>query len=516
MSPEPPPSRPPRALRARTRGARTRGARRPRVLYLAFYFPPSRASGVYRARATANHLAARGWDVTVCAAPLSFLHEVTGSVDEALLDTVSPGVRMERPSLNQFVWDKDLRRYGPFRRTFPVAAQDLYDWGMRRLFPEHYASWALAAVRRALRLHATRGRFDAVLATGNPFASFAAAWAFHRLTGVPYVLDYRDSWTLNLFTEEPAFPAGHPAWEWERRVLGAAGASVFVNEALRGWHAERYPDVADRMMVVPNGWDADLLSAEARALPAPPSGARRRPLRFSYVGTVSSAQPVEEMVAGFQRLRAHPDFADAELHIHGHLGFFRQSHTPLLGRLAGDGDGDKNGTERGGSRDTGVRVRGPLSKTEISRAYEEADVLVFLAGGARYVTSGKIFEYMATGRPIASVHLPGIAAGEVLEGYPLWFASEGLDAESVSRSLLAAGRAALAPSRARHAHALRHSDAYVRDTLLAPLEARLRSLAGRRTPSADGSGASTGTPHADGPPGSVAAHRPPHTEETPA
>jgi hypothetical protein len=31
--------------------------RRPRLLYLAFYFPPSLAGGVYRSRATANHFA---------------------------------------------------------------------------------------------------------------------------------------------------------------------------------------------------------------------------------------------------------------------------------------------------------------------------------------------------------------------------------------------------------------------------------------------------------------------------
>ncbi|MCP9967991.1 hypothetical protein [Actinomadura madurae] len=42
---------------------------RPRLLYLAFYFPPSRASGVYRPRATANRLTELGWDVTVFAAP---------------------------------------------------------------------------------------------------------------------------------------------------------------------------------------------------------------------------------------------------------------------------------------------------------------------------------------------------------------------------------------------------------------------------------------------------------------
>jgi hypothetical protein len=83
-------------------------------------------------------------------------------------------------------------------------------------------------------------RMHAFLATGNPFASFAAVWLFHRSSGVPYVVDYRESWTLDLFTGRPAFPESHLAWKWERRMLGGASVVVFVNDALRGRRAERY------------------------------------------------------------------------------------------------------------------------------------------------------------------------------------------------------------------------------------------------------------------------------------
>ena len=38
-------------------------------------------------------------------------------------------------------------------------------------------------------------------------------------------------------------------------MLTGVRRGLFVNEALRGWHADRYPEAADRMMVVPNGWD---------------------------------------------------------------------------------------------------------------------------------------------------------------------------------------------------------------------------------------------------------------------
>ena len=215
-------------------------SRAPRVLYLAFYLPPSRASGVFRARATANHLAAQGWDVTAFAAPLDFLYSVIGTVDEQLAETLDPRVTIERPKQKLFAWERDIRQFSAFRRNYPLLARKLYEVGQRLVFPEHYASWGRSAVRLALRRH-LRERFDVVLATGNPFASLAAAWTFHRLTGVPYVVDYRDSWTLNLFTDAPAYEPGHPAWGWERRILRDASGAVFVNNALRSWHASRYP-----------------------------------------------------------------------------------------------------------------------------------------------------------------------------------------------------------------------------------------------------------------------------------
>jgi glycosyltransferase involved in cell wall biosynthesis len=439
--------------------------RRPRVLYLAFYFPPSRASGVYRARATANHLAAADWDVTVFAAPLRFLHEAVGSVDEKLIETVDPRVRVERPWLSQFIWNSDVRSYSAFRRQLPSLAMSLY-MSTHRVFPEHYNSWALAAVARALKMHA-REKFDVVVATGNPFASFAAAWLIHRLTGLPYVVDYRDAWTLDLFKDEPAFPKDHSVWRWERRVVRGASAVLFVNEALRQWHAERYPADADKMMIVPNGWDPDVIEVPAGAVPEPQT---THPLRFSYVGTLTTVQPIGEMVEAFQRARSHPLLADAELNLYGHLGFFREGHRMLWQLLEIDEDNRVRGD------DSGVHYRGPISKTEVARTYADSDVLVFLAAGARYVTSGKIFEYMAQGRPIVSVHAPGIAAAEVLAGYPLWFNANSLDPDDIAQAMIAAGKAAEDLTPEVRAAAIRHAEQYTRHHVLESFETKLRSL----------------------------------------
>lgn len=446
----------------------TASERRPRLLYLAFYFPPSRASGVYRARATANHFARAGWDVTVFAAPLGFLYDVIGSTDEKLLDTVDPRITVERPELDTYRWEHELQNMSWLRGNLPAVSKKFFDWREAKQFPEQYVSWARSSVTKALKLH-RRQKFDAVLATGNPFSAFAAGWAIGKLARIPYVIDYRDSWTLDLFKDEPAYPPGHQTWKWERRVIGKSAATVFVNNALRDWHAERYPRAADRMMVVPNGWDPDLL--ELPAAETAPESTPPRPLKFGYLGTITTHQPVEEMAEAFRIAREHPDLADAELNLFGHLGFFKHSHASFLPRLGLDAAGQVDP-----ELDAGLRLRGPVSKTEVSSVYADSDVLVFLAAGGRYVTSGKIFEYMATGRPIVSVHAPDIAAREVLEGYPLWFHADSLDPEKLAQSFIEAGQAAREATPEVREAARRHADTFQRDTLLAPLEERMRTF----------------------------------------
>src|SRR5919202_4132406 len=202
-------------MRPRRPSASTPGKpARPRVVYVAFYFPPTRASGVYRSRATANHLAAAGWDVRVLTPQREFFTEYISSFDPSLEATVRPDVRVDRVRFPGRAFQPDIRRYSWFRANMPAAYKALNTRLDHALFPEPYALWIPRLVTRIRELH-RRAPLDLVMATGNPFSAFAAAWAANRLTGVPYVVDYRDSWTLDLFKDAPAFPDDHPAWRRE-------------------------------------------------------------------------------------------------------------------------------------------------------------------------------------------------------------------------------------------------------------------------------------------------------------
>ena len=437
-----------------TARARTR---RPRVAYIAFYFPPTRASGVYRSRATANHLAAAGWDVTVLTPQREFFTRYIHSYDGSLEATVRGDVRVDRVRFPARPWETDLRRFSRFRGTFPQLAQQAHRWAETRFFPEHYSPWIPRVVRRVERLHRLRP-FDLVVATGNPFSSFAAAWALGRLLRIPYVVDYRDSWTLDLFRDAPAYSPEHPAWSWERRILGAAALSAFVNEPLREWHARCYPEASARMRVVENGWEPDLLGEVA-----PPEPVGDRALRFGYLGTVTPHVPVAAFLEGWGKARAAGNLDAATATFYGHLGFFPASAAQLRERVKDDPELD-------------VSYGGPVEKADVARVYEGLDVLLLVLGGGRYVTSGKVYEYMATGRPIVSVHDRDSAANGPLRGYPLWFPARDLSPDAVADAVSRAAATARSLTGGQVAAAREYAAGFTRDARLVPFEQELREL----------------------------------------
>jgi glycosyltransferase involved in cell wall biosynthesis len=429
----------------------------PRLCFIAFYFPPTRASGVFRSRAIANHFAQAGWDVTVITPQREFFTEAIRSVDESLEAAIDPAVRVERVHFPGRPWQTDVRQFSWFRGNFPTWSDRLWNRVEQAAFPERYAPWIPRVYRHVRRLHA-EAPFNLVLATGNPYSAFAAAWALGRTLRIPYVIDYRDSWTLDQFGEKPAFEPSSPVWKWERRLVEGAARTVFVNDAQRQWHAERYPSAADRMRVVENGYDPEVFGETADELRV-----EDRPLRLGYIGTITQQLPLEPFFAAWRLARASAELGDAEVRFYGHLGFFPNQTRRILAALpVGEG--------------IGVTYEGPVPKASIADVYDELDILLMIIPSSKYVTAGKVYEYMAAGKPIVTVHEPWTGAREPLEGYPLAFTVDDLEPETLAHALTEAAKAArhVDPETVRRCK--EHASRFTRAAQLAPLEAELKEL----------------------------------------
>jgi len=428
------------------------------VLYLAFYFPPTRASGVYRARAFANVFADSGWDVTVFTAPERFFSHSIKSVDPSLLATVDPRVTIVRPHMDLQPWETDIRRFSRLHRTQPIVWEGMRRTLIKQTLSEPYITWLPAVFREAVKRH-RKEKFDLVMATGNPFSAFVAAGVIGRMLKIPYVIDYRDAWTFDQFSETMRYPDDHRVMAAEKWCLDGAAEALVVNDGMRQWYAERYPEAADHVKVVLNGWEPDILGEVPPRVPDP-----ARPLSFRYLGTVTDPMPLEELFSGWELARKGPVLDDATLDVYGHLGFFPHAAARVRARFPED------------EVASGVHYHGAVSKTEVGATYAGADVLVFSVPGARFVTSGKVFEYMATGRPIVSVHQRGLAAEEVLADYPLWFPAASLEPDDVAAAFSAAGAAARTLTAEQQAEAAASALPFARETVIAPFEERMRAL----------------------------------------
>ncbi|MDR1393062.1 MAG: glycosyltransferase [Bifidobacteriaceae bacterium] len=455
----------------------------PHAVYIAWGFPPSRSGGVYRQLATANALARAGWDVTVITVERRVFSDITGA-DESLEAMIDDRVRVIRSRFPWSLRDQNQAHWSFLHRRFPRLWRKARTAFELAIFPEvGYATWP-RQIGRELRRLAQEGPIDLVLASGNPFAGFAAAYRFHRASGTPYVLDYRDSWTLDQFSGQARPDPGGRAAAWERRVTSQAAQVWFVNRATAQWHAARYPAVADRIRVVPNGWDPDLLDLAVLDDPAPQVPATTKPtssepattepassllddaapqvpattepasakpassepassagsplsqpgttLTFGYLGTISAKVPVKQLVDGFRLAKLEGLIPpDARLRIAGYLGYFgsvRQTAKDPVAQLIDQAKAD------------GVELTGPVPKMRVAEFYASLDALVLAIDAGPYVTTGKVFEYAATGKPIVSVHPPDSDASEVLAGYPLWAPVEAVTTQAIAAAF---GRAAV-------------------------------------------------------------------------
>ena len=458
-------------------------SKRPHIGLVAFYFPPSRASGVYRMLALANHLARSGWDVTVFTVTTDFYEHITMSSDETLLDDVDPRVRIERVPLPMHHLEQDIRRFGSFRGNHPELHRRVIKRAIRHVWGDQYGSWIPGLLRRMLAIHKERP-FDVTLATGNPYSTYQAVWMLKKLKGVPYVLDSRDSFTLNLFTGEPAFPPGHAAFGIEKRTFADASAIAFVNQPLLRWHQEQYPGDADRMMVVANGYDPvstgsatpkhtepGLEPGEEMEEPDERHAGATPGVRFGYVGTLTANQPHRGVWAGWARAKEDagddPEFADATAHLYGHLGFFGVSGAVRRTLPIDDPDSD-------------VTWHGAVGKAEIGDAYAAIDALLMIVADSPYVTSGKVFEYMSTGKLVVGLYEADCAVADVLDDYPLLVKAASLSEEDIAAAFREAVRRVPTVTAAEEEAAREYAKRFERSVQLAPLQARLERIAGTR------------------------------------
>lgn len=357
-----------------------------RVLFLAYLFPPIANSGTQRPLKFVKYLSQYGWQPTVVTAAHADGHRV----DPAMLADIPADVRVVRvPMLNEQVRDA-VRRLSGGTGLGERLAESL-SWRLRERFrrPDLYALWRPAVRRAALRLLPDTP-FDAIFATGFPWTTLLAGMDVSKATGLPLIADFRDPWVgEDLFrSERPPADEERPL---ERQVVEHAAAVITVSPTMTKCLVAAYPELDPaKFVTIFNGFDpADL------GTPAPQPHANFRivfagvwkegynpsPL-YDVIGWLKRASP--ELLAGVEVVAA--GFAPGE-------------------------------AARRGLAEHITEV-GVLSHQDAVSLMHSADVLFLTNGdGARQQLGlpGKMYEYLATGRPVLALTHPDGDAGRIIQ-----------------------------------------------------------------------------------------------------
>lgn len=234
---------------------------------------------------------------------------------------------------------------------------------------------------------------DAIVSTGPPHSMHLIALELHRRTGIPWVADFRDPWTkMFYFKDLPLLPwVRRRHFRLEKAVLDEASAVVSVSPMVRDDFAAA---TSTPVHLITNGFDA-----EDFAGPSP----ERTDGEFRVVHTglfASDGNPLLLWDTLASACKADPEFSEK-----------------LRIRLAGKVDPEITEAILARGLGANLALLGYLPHKESVAELRSADlVLLPLRQSPEYrkVLPGKIFECIASGRPVLGIGPLDSAAGRLL------------------------------------------------------------------------------------------------------
>jgi len=242
-----------------------------KVLVITYAFPPMSVVGVYRTLKFCKFLPEFGWEPVV----LTVKRGKDWAYDESLLAGLSPGMRIHRTRTFE-----PLIRYESFQQRRRKAAGDPQDHCRRDPFQGesksilqrmrfHIAGWLSTPDKQAfwLPFALTEGRktvreeeIDLIYTSSPPHSTHLIGYFLKRFSGLPWVADFRDPWTLNeYFQEKPTTPRMKQLEAYLEGLVVNGCDHLIANtrsvaEAFRG----KFNDLAPfRVSVIPNGYDPE-------------------------------------------------------------------------------------------------------------------------------------------------------------------------------------------------------------------------------------------------------------------
>jgi glycosyltransferase involved in cell wall biosynthesis len=284
------------------------------------------------------------------------------------------------------------RLLDPLRERVVEPVIDTLD----RQFPSD--TWLLLFLYRyrQLRRIVARVQPDVLWSTGDPFSCLVISERLVRDTGVPWVCDFRDPWTLCDVRSEGLWPATQAVQRWmERRILRTADVLLFQAEQTEHEYRTHYGAAMPPATTIYNSFDPLVFDDPVYAGEGESPGGHLTPpgtsdARFDlgFFGRFRAMSPATPMIDVLATARARHGAEAKAIRVH--------AFGPL------NDEDDAYARERG-VREQFVRQEAVPLERALS-ALRRFDALLLSTDPRRdEIIPAKLLEYLAVGRPVLSL-----------------------------------------------------------------------------------------------------------------
>lgn len=400
-------------------------------------FPPLAAVGSFRMGRFARHLPDFGWQPVVVTLRPELFRSVP--VDPAQGSRVAESLSVVRTA----TWDPGVmwRQWRHPAATSRAASEamanssaapingaaapsrwrgwlrEMYD--LARLpvsIPDVHIWWAGPAIRAALAM-IREHRPDVLLSSSPPHSVHVIAAIVRRLTGIPWVIDFRDPWRQR---KESAV-RGRLNGVLEGRCVRAADAVILNTPAMRAQYEAQFPSsLHPKFAVIPNGIDLELapevdrLVAEAQQQQQQRTGAV---LRIAHVGSVYGKRDLRPLLEAVRLLGASGRNVELE----------------LVGPV--DGQADLEETLPAQGLAGRVKFFGRVSHAAALRHSAAADVLLVIRNNTPLQVPAKTYEMLLFRKPIVALDDDHGATAGLLRRFGIGEVADPLDATAIAAAI---------------------------------------------------------------------------------
>jgi glycosyltransferase involved in cell wall biosynthesis len=272
------------------------------------------------------------------------------------------------------------------------------------MWPDGGLGWAPFAFVGALRA-ARRESPDVLFSSSAPFGGHLAAMLVARLTGIPWVADFRDEWSTNPHLADQPRVLTRLAERAERAITRRARRVVVAADyfELAGLTA-----TDPRRVEIVNGVDeADL-----------PAGQSPPQERFvlSHVGTIYDIRDPTPVLRALASLAARGEIDGDRVEVR------------LVGAVWLPGFNPPPGVR--------VTITGYVDHASAVAEMQAATALLLYVPASSLAPSGKLFEYLASGRPVLCLARPDNVASEIVREWEAGIVADPHDEAAIEQALL--------------------------------------------------------------------------------